>query len=106
MTARAYIAATMLAIGLLTAACGLAYGLQPVRVTADTKCGNGFGYHQSTDLTDTGSEACAQEQSGRQAVTWGLLAAAIVGLVGAAVSGVLVLEHAVPPSVAEPATDA
>lgn len=81
-SAQKALAAGLFYLGLVFVVAGFVYGLQSVKVAPDSDgCGNGFSYETSFSLTTTGDEACAQEQSNRQANTWGLMGAGLAGVV-------------------------
>lgn len=66
---------------------GLAYGLNSVSWTHATSCGNGFSYSADpAKMTEDMMNACKRVQSSRQAITWGLVIAGLVGLVAGTVA--------------------
>ncbi|MDQ1718835.1 MAG: hypothetical protein QOE89_2788 [Pseudonocardiales bacterium] len=76
----------LLLISVMLTIGGIAYGVTPVSVAADSSCGNAFSKSGTDLFTGTGDDACATARSDRQSLTWALMAAGIAGMVMAGIA--------------------
>ena len=76
------LALTVVLLAMMLLGGGVAYGLNSVSWSHARSCGNGFAYSADpARMTVDEQNACKREQSPRQAVTWGLVIAGLVGLI-------------------------